>query len=363
LGGLPEPGITCDILLNGNFDVDKEPWYDYGCDVVWNNGKVDISNIETVDNPPWGSGFFQEGFSLIQGREYILSFKASATSARTIVVMFSVAGGPTIFIDQNVQVGTTESTITLSFTNNAVTTNSADMFIFLGNSAAELTFDDFDLNEIACNVCGDNVLLNSRFDTQVDPWYDWNCVPAVSNQQVHISAITGANPWDSGFFQQNLELIQGQTYTLQFDARSNTNRMMYVKAAYYGAVTHQYMYEQVSLSSTMENYELSFIADINTVTDGRIEFYIGQETADIYMDNIILLDGNCNNSGDCLWSMDVQNPVLETVYETENNITSAATIDAPKNVSFNTSVYIQMNPGFEVELGAEFLTILIGCTN
>lgn len=364
IGGNPEPPVTCDIFTNGSFDVDNEPWYSYGCDVTWNNGEVNISNIETVNNPPWESGFFQENLSLVQGREYILQFKASASAPRSIVISVSIADGPTLYIDQNVQIGTTENTYTITFTNDAYTSSTAQLFIFLGNSSASLVFDDFDLDEVACNTCGNNVLVNSRFDTQVDPWFNWNCDPQLSNNEVHIQSIAATgNAWDVGFFQQNVELIEDQVYTLQFDARSTATRILGVKASYYGTIDHEYLYEELNITSVMTSYELSFVADFNTVTDGRIEFYIGSTADDIFMDNIVLLDGDCENVGECTWSMDVTNPVSESVYEAENNITSSATIDDPKNVTFNASEFIQLNIGFEVELGAEFLTTMVGCTN
>ena len=361
LGGEAAPANSCDIISNGNLDTNTEFWSNYGCDATWNNGQVNISNIETVNNPPWESGFFQEGLSLVEGREYTLSFSAFASAPRSIVLSVSIANGPTIYIDQNLQIGTAENTYSVTFTNDAYTTGAAQVFLFLGASATELSLDNFSLGEASCFLCGDNIIENSSFDTQVDPWFSWGSLSAIANNEVHISSITGTDPWNAGFFQQGIEFIQGQTYTLLFDARSTAARAMVVKAAFYGPTDHEYMYQEVNLTNAMTNYQMSFVANHNTVTDGRIEFYIGSEASDIYMDNIVLLDGNCDNNSDCLWSMDISGPITESIYQAENNISSTAIIDDPKTVQFNASEFIQLNAGFEVESGAAFETMMVGC--
>lgn len=59
----------CDLVSNGNFDVNLDGWMTWSCDAVINDGVCEIQNIQEVDNP-WNAALAFPNIPLIQGSYY-----------------------------------------------------------------------------------------------------------------------------------------------------------------------------------------------------------------------------------------------------------------------------------------------------
>jgi len=149
----------------------------------------------------------------------------------------------------------------------------------------------------ACN--GDcEFLVNPNFDTNLSPdWVYWGCAAASVNGIANISNIaTVVNSWDVGFVQNGLTIIQGESYNIKVRARADANRTIVLRIGLGQSPWTNYYSEVINLTTTMDDYILSFTMNDVTDTNSGVEFYIGGNTTNIYIDDVSFQNADCDSS-------------------------------------------------------------------
>jgi len=358
------PLQTCELVANGSLDTESAPWFNWGSDLVYANGEVTIENI-TVGNP-WDAAFAQGAVSYTQGSNYTLKFKAAATANRTISVKCSLGdAGSTSIHFEDINVTTTMTEYVITFSNALTSTANGTVEFFVGISGEEVSFDDISIQENGCSNCPNgelNLAVNGGFDMSINPWIFWNNTPQSIGGEAHLLDImTGAAEYDAGFGQQGFTWENGETYVLRFDASAVNPRNIFVKMGLDDATFTSYSYEQISLGGSMQEYSFSFTMSDPTSTLGSIYIYVGNDSPDVYIDNLIVTNGECNPNAGCAPNLYLPNPIASGSFQAGSYITSDATVNSIDIVDFHAGDYVELLSNFEVEGGASFEAYIEGC--
>ena len=139
-----------------------------------------------------------------------------------------------------------------------------------------------------------NLISNGSFATDITTWKFWECTPVFNKGEIHLTnIIAGSNPWDAAIRQENLTLEQGRDYTITFDARGTQNRTIVVKSGLSVAPFTAYLWQSTNLTTQMESYSFPFTMTESTTNFGALEFFIGGNATEIFIDNISLKPNDC----------------------------------------------------------------------
>jgi len=171
-----EAGPDCsELVSNGNFDVntnDFELGQFGGASGNWfwrhSGGQYAHIDINNGGNANWKTQLIQHGISLVEGRDYIITFSAKADFTKDVFVETTNTAGAN-YSGGSVNIETTWQSYSIPFTMNASTDNNARLNFHLGGANNKIRFDDISIKEAAC--------LNNRqrigtetplFDTNLD---------------------------------------------------------------------------------------------------------------------------------------------------------------------------------------------------
>ncbi len=102
-----------------------------------------------------------------------------------------------------------------------------------------------------------------------------------------ITGIDGTN-WHVDFEQQNRPLQQGVSYDLAFWARADAARAIAVNAQRNSPDWRNYgLSKTLAITAEWTRYTVTFQAN-ETVTDARIQFFVSQQTGDVWLDDVSL---------------------------------------------------------------------------
>jgi hypothetical protein len=111
-----------------------------------NRATINISNVGTN---VWEPQLVQQGISLVQGRNYRLTFDASAVSPRVISAMLQQSSGDyTTYTAQNIDLTATQQSFTLNFTMTAASDPNAQLAFNFGQSTANVTISNVRLADV-----------------------------------------------------------------------------------------------------------------------------------------------------------------------------------------------------------------------
>lgn len=99
----------------------------------------------------------------------------------------------------------------------------------------------------------------------------------------------GTQDWQIQFDQEGMELLQGKTYTLSFDAYSESGRSINAALNMCTEPFTTYAKKAFSLTTQKTRYTLTFTMNEQTDNNARVEFDLGLSTADVYLDNVSLI--------------------------------------------------------------------------
>ncbi len=355
---------NCEVITNGSFDTDASSWFSWGTTTITqNNGEVSLTNNSGAN--PWDCAFAQNPVSYTGGASYTLTFNASASANRIVTIKLGLGDADqTAILYTTVNLTQTMAAFSIPFTNALSSTTIGTVEFQLGGDTADVTLDDVSVTEDGCSNCPNGeveLLTNGTFDTDISNWAYWGCTPQQVSGEAHIlSIIQGAAEWDAGFANQNVTYQTGRTYQISFDASADVNRDMFLKVSTLGGAT-TYIYEQIPVTTTMSNYSFSFAMTDPSVTNGTVEFFVGNDTANLYIDDVSVTDGNCNPTGSCEQVLYVGSPISAIEYEAELELSSDALIVAPNDVEFHAGDFVELMENFEVQIGAAFHAHIASC--
>ena len=282
------------LIVNGDFENGSSPWI-IGVDdstsapVVTNSGNTYYSvNVTTAGNP-YDVNVSQK-LEIIQGNTYTLSFDAWSDVNRSIIAGIGLSADPWNNNTETVNITSSVSTYTLTLTATDFGATDARVIFDLGADVGEVNIDNVSL---VVNNGNPDLVVNGDFENGSSPWIigvdDSTSAPVVTNSgntYYSVNVTTAGNPYDVNV-SQKLEIIQGNTYTLSFDAWSDVNRSI-IAGIGLSADPWNNNTETVNITSSVSTYTLTLTATDFGATDARIIFDLGAEVGEVNIDNVSL---------------------------------------------------------------------------
>ena len=286
------PSFDDGLLTNGNFENGSDSWI-LGVDdtnpapVV----TVDGNTYYSVDVTAAGNSFdvnLSQKLEIIQGQTYTLTFDAWSSVNRSIIAGIGLSGGDFSNTSESVDISPTVTNYTLTLSADGFGALDARILFDLGAEVGVVNIDNVSL------VIGTgNLVSNGDFENGSDSWIvgvdDASPAPVVTvddNTYYSVDVTAAGNSFDVNL-SQKLEIIQGQTYTMTFDAWSSVNRSIIAGIGLSGG-DFSNTSETVAITSTVTTYTLTLSATGFGAPDARVLFDLGAEIGTVNIDNVTL---------------------------------------------------------------------------
>ncbi len=284
------------LLNNGDFEAGSESWI-VGVDdnapanVIIDSGNSFYSANVTAAGNPWDVNMSQK-VEIIADETYTLIFDAWSDTNRPIVTGIGLSGPPWSSTTQTVDITPTRTTYSLTLVASGFGALDARVIFDLGAAVGMVNIDNVSLF-LGDGPFDDGILVNGDFEAGSDPWIvgvDDNAPITVTtdggNTYFSVNVAAAGNPWDVNM-SQKVEIVQGQTYTLEFDAWSDTNRSI-VSGIGLSGPPWSSATEVVNITTTRTTYTLTLAAADFGAGDARVIFDMGAEMGTVNIDNVSL---------------------------------------------------------------------------
>lgn len=291
----PDP-FNDGLLTNGDFELGSDSWIvgvnnNAPVTVVTDSGNTYYSaNVASAGNP-WDVNMSQK-VQIVQGEKYTLVFDAWSDINRTIISGIGLSGDPWSSATQTVNITPTKTSYSLTLVATGFGAIDARVLFDLGANAGMVNIDNVSLF-LGDGPFDDGILTNGDFEAGSNSWIvgtDDNApVPVVTdsgNTYYSVNVVAAGNPWDVNM-SQKVEIIQESTYTLSFDAWSNTNRSIISGIGLSGAPWSSDV-ETVNITTTRTTYTLTLTASGFGAIDARVIFDLGAAAGSVNIDNVSL---------------------------------------------------------------------------
>ena len=289
-----EPSSTSNfddgLLNNGDFESGSESWL-IGVDdsssapVVSNNGNTHYSVDVTNAGNPWDVNTSQK-VEIIDGTSYTLTFDAWGSN-RSLVAGIGLSGGPWNSSTSNVDITSVRTTYSITVSAEGWGAADARVLFDLGAAAGLVNIDN-----VSLFVGNGNLVTNGNFENGSDSWLvgvdDSSAAPVVEtngNSHYQVDVVNAGNPWDVNT-SQKLEIIDGNTYTLMFDAWGS-DRSLVAGIGLSGGPWNSST-SNVDITSVRATYSITVSADGWGAADARVLFDLGAAAGLVNIDNVSL---------------------------------------------------------------------------
>jgi len=397
-------------VYNGGFDINDPEvdgvegveYSDYwtfskdggaNANLVPNDGSMDVK-IESGGNVEHGVQLLQAPIHLIKGAKYKASFRAKAENERPVKVKIG-ADGDRSWKDYAGQDPFTLTTswedYSFEFTMNDETDVKARYEFNMGLNDGDISLDDVRLEKIEdappvdpSKIVRDplptgNYIYNGTFDQGTERMGFWEfrtdesadatryIGSAVNERRFEARITNGGNNKNSVQLAQNgFSLENGKPYQLTFEASAEAERDIQVAITNSKSeVIHE---EIVNLTPETKEYTLDFTNDAETDNQSELQFNIGGNSNDVYIDNVFMkrlpleqVEGNLVKNGifDGLanWRAEAYNPGKATFTVNEDGQAKAAITDigtADWNIQlFQQGINVEQDATYEVSFDAK----------
>jgi hypothetical protein len=247
-------------------------------------------NVESAGNP-FDVNMSQK-LEIIQGETYLLTFDAWSDRERGIIAGIGLSGGDFSNNSKPVSINTERQQYGLVLTADGFGAPDARVLFDVGAEVGLVNIDD-----VSLIVAPNSLLTNGDFENGASPWtigVGSDPVPLGmedGNSFYSVNVENAGNPFDVNMSQQ-LEIVQGSTYLLQFDAWSDRGRSI---IAGIGLSDGDFSNNSrpVNISDTRQTYSLVLTADGFGAANARVLFDNGAEVGLVNIDDVTLhlIDG------------------------------------------------------------------------
>ncbi|PQV49600.1 carbohydrate binding protein [Jejuia pallidilutea] len=284
------------LLTNGDFEAGSDSWI-VGVDDNAPIGVVtDAGNTYySVDVTTAGNSFdvnMSQKVAITEGETYTLIFDAWSDINRPIVAGIGLSGDPWSSTVETVNITPTRTTYALSLVATGFGAVNARVIFDLGAAIGTVNIDNVSLF-LGDGPFDDGLLTNGDFEAGSAPWIvgvDDNAPVAVvtdaGNTYYSVNVTTAGNGFDVNI-SQKVEIIEGETYTLTFDAWSDVNRAIIAGIGLSGDPWSSTV-ESVDITPDRTTYTLTLTATGFGATDARVIFDLGAEVGMVNIDNVSL---------------------------------------------------------------------------
>ncbi|MGB2482916.1 MAG: carbohydrate binding domain-containing protein [Flavobacteriaceae bacterium] len=288
------------LLVNGDFELGSANWLigvgpDPAPVVVDGDGNTHYSfNVENAGNP-WDVNTSQL-VELIAGETYTLTFDAWSDTNRDILAGIGLAAGPWTNVAETTSITTTRTTYSYTFEAIGFGDPQARVLFDLGADVGLVNLDNVALylGDGPPVQFDDGILNNGDFELGNEYWLIGvgpDPAPVVvdgdGNTHYSFNVENAGNPWDVNT-SQLVELIAGETYTLTFDAWSDTNRDILAGIGL-AAGPWTNVAETTSITTTRTTYSYTFEAIGFGDPQARVLFDLGADVGLVNLDNVSLI--------------------------------------------------------------------------
>jgi len=278
------------LLTNGDFEVGSASWL-VGVDdnsaapVVTTNGNTHYQNDVASAGNPWDVNTSQK-VEIIDGNTYTLTFDAWGSN-RSLVAGIGLSAGPWNSSTSNIDITTTRTTYSVTVMADGWGAADARVIFDLGAAAGLVNIDN-----VSLFVGNGNLVTNGNFEAGSDSWLvgvdDNSAAPVVEtngNSHYQNDVAAAGNPWDVNT-SQKLEIVDGNTYTLMFDAWGSDRSLVAgigLSAGPWNSDT-----SNVDITTTRTTYSVTVMADGWGAADARVIFDLGAAAGLVNIDNVSL---------------------------------------------------------------------------
>ncbi|GAE32786.1 carbohydrate binding domain-containing protein [Alkalihalobacillus hemicellulosilyticus] len=393
-------------VYNGSFDsndpdiegIDGVPYTDYwtfleagggNATLAVNDGVLDVQ-IESGGNVEHGVQLLQSPIHLIEGATYRASFRAKAETERPLKVKIG-GDGDRSWVDyakkDPITISSSWEDYSFEFKMEDPTDVKARYEFNMGSNDSSISFDDVRLEKIADPDSADtirgplptgNYIFNGTFDQGVERMGYWefhtdetadatHYIGSGINERRFEALITnGGNHINSvQLTQSGFSLENARQYKLTFDASSEAERD--IQIAFTNSNSEVVHEETIRLTTNTEEYTLHFTMEAENDNDSTLQFNMGGNEGDVYIDNVFLerlqLDFEVGNllengtfEGLAGWRAEAFNPGAATFSVEEGQakvaITNIGTDDWNIQL-FQHGVNIEQDATYEVSFDAK----------
>ncbi|WP_416147472.1 carbohydrate binding domain-containing protein [Salipaludibacillus sp. HK11] len=397
-------------VYNGSFDSDDPEiegiegiqYSDYwtysqaggaSANLAVNDGVMDVQ-IDSGGNVEHGVQLLQAPIHLIEGARYKASFKAKAETERPLKVKIGADGDRSWvdYADQDpITIIDSWEDYQFEFTMDHATDLKARYEFNMGQNDSSISFDDVRLEKIADPEAVDpsetvrgplptgNYIYNGTFDQGTDRMGYWEfntdetadatkyIGSAVNERRFDALITNGGNNVNSvQLTQSGFSLENGREHQLTFDASSETERD--IQVAFTNSNSEVVHEETIKLTPTTDEYTVDFNMNGLTDNNSELQFNIGGNENDVYIDNVFLkklpleqMEGNLVKNGifDGLanWRAEAFNPGKANFDVNEEGQAKAAISDigtADWNIQlFQNGIEMEQDATYEVSFDAK----------
>ncbi|WP_254712395.1 carbohydrate binding domain-containing protein [Polaribacter sp. BM10] len=280
------------LLTNGDFENGSEAWL-VGVDdnssapVVTDNGNTYYSVNVTAAGNPYDVNLSQK-VEIIQGNTYTLTFDAWSDVNRPIIAGIGLSASPWSNTTETVNITPTRSTYSITLMATEFGAIDARVIFDIGAAVGLVNIDN-----VSLIIGKGNVLNNSDFENGSESWLigvdDNSSAPVVTdngNTYYSVNVTAAGNPYDVNL-SQKVEIVQGNTYTLTFDAWSDVNRPI-IAGIGLSAAPWSNTAETVNITTEVTTYSVTLTATDFGATDARVIFDLGAAVGQVNIDNVSL---------------------------------------------------------------------------
>jgi len=286
------PSFDDGLLTNGDFENGSDSWI-VGVDdsapatVVTTNGNTYYSvNVEAAGNV-YDVNVSQK-VALAEGSSYTLTFDAWSDTNRSIVAGIGLSGPPWTNTGAPLDITPTRTTFSFTYSSIGFGASDARVLFDIGGEVGLVNIDN-----VSLIVGSGNLLSNGDFENGSAPWIvgvdDDAPAPVVTNNgntYYSVNVEAAGNVYDVNM-SQKVELIEGNSYTLTFDAWSDTSRTIVAGIGLSGPPWTN-TGAPLSITTTRTTYTFTYTAIGFGATDARVLFDIGGEIGLVNIDDVIL---------------------------------------------------------------------------
>ena len=298
----PTDAFDDGLLVNGDFELGSSNWL-IGVNpssaapvVVDSDGNTHYSvNVTSVGNP-WEVNTSQF-VELINGETYTLTFDAWSDTNRDILAGIGLSADPWTNVAETTSITTTRTTYSYTFEAIGFGAPQARVLFDLGADSGVVNLDNIALflgNGPPAQF-DDGLLNNGDFELGSEFWLigvdPSSAAPVVvdsdGNTHYSVNVTSAGNPWEVNT-SQFVELINGETYTLTFDAWSDTNRDILAGIGL-SADPWTNVAETTSITTIRTTYSYTFEAIGFGAPQARVLFDLGADSGVVNIDNVSLI--------------------------------------------------------------------------
>jgi len=162
--------------------------------------------------------------------------------------------------------------------------------------------------------------------------------------------------------QTGIPLEQNKTYRLQFKAKADATKSIYVKMSDQLDVADYFPAEYLDVSSSWESYEYTFNMNQATDLNARLNFAIGQNEIAVRFDDISLIEEGCGQAS-CIDNLVHFGNIEAGNYQVTDYIQSSGSImdNNAGEVSYRANNRVTLQSGFSIDSNTSLRVFIDGC--